>query len=122
MERPPRPGAFPRWRSPVARPEPVAVPGPRPAPGNGSAPQDGFATLRHQGWTVWFGRHTGQYWAAHTGRMRLLCADSPEELVGAVTALATTTTARTAFAPVPRGAAEIRPVFTDDHGKGPTPC
>lgn len=116
MEKPPRSEAFPCWRSPVALPEPVAVPGPRPAPGDKSA------HLRRQGWTVWFGRHTRQYWAAHTGRMRLLCADSPEELVSTVTALTTAMTTGTAFTPVPRRAAEIRPMFTDDHCEGPAAC
>ncbi|WP_160049509.1 hypothetical protein [Nocardiopsis sp. JB363] len=38
--------------------------------------------LRRRGWTFWFGRHTRQYWAAHTRSMRLVCADTPEELLG----------------------------------------
>jgi hypothetical protein len=48
-----------------------------------------LAALRHHGWAVWFGRRTRQYWAARTGRMRLVCADTPEELFRAVTAVTT---------------------------------
>lgn len=76
-----RPETFPRWSSPIVRPEPV--PDTNPAPD----PRTQLAALRRQGWTLWFGQHTRQYWAAHTGRMRLLCADTPEELLRAVTAV-----------------------------------
>lgn len=38
------------------------------------------ATYRCRGWTVWHGDSTGQYWAAHTGRMVMLSSDSAEGL------------------------------------------
>ncbi|WP_304453814.1 hypothetical protein [Nocardiopsis sp. YSL2] len=80
MDRPRRPDAFPRWPSRITRPE--EVPGPEPATGRLTPdPRARLADLARQGWTVWFGRHTRQYWAAHTGRMRLVCADTPEELL-----------------------------------------
>jgi hypothetical protein len=83
-----RPTAFPRWLSPIARPQPGRGSSPpAPVPDPGPAPENGFAALRRRGWTVWFGRHTRQYWAAHTGRMRLVCADTPEELFRTVTAV-----------------------------------
>ncbi|MFD3684892.1 hypothetical protein ACFWTE_08765 [Nocardiopsis sp. NPDC058631] len=71
---------FSRWSSPLGR----VKTDPEPCSGvNLAAP---LAALRRQGWTVWFGRHTRQYWAAHTRLMRLVCADTPEELVRAGTA------------------------------------
>ncbi|NKY99309.1 hypothetical protein [Nocardiopsis alborubida] len=80
-----RPEAFPRWSSTIARPGPGRGPWPPPPrPGPGGVPEDGLAALRHHGWTVWFGQRTRQYWAAHTGRMRLVCADTPEELIHSV--------------------------------------
>ncbi|WP_152692084.1 hypothetical protein [Nocardiopsis sp. RV163] len=84
----PRTEASPKRPGPVARPEPgrgSSPPGPRPGPGG--APRCGLSALRRHGWTVWFGRYTRQYWAAHTGHMRLVCADSPEELIRSVTAV-----------------------------------
>lgn len=85
--RAPRSEVFPRWRSPITRPGRTIVPRPRPAPESGTVRPVGFAALRGRGWTVWFGRHTGQYWAAHTRSMRLICADTPEELTDAATSL-----------------------------------
>lgn len=38
------------------------------------------ATYRRRGWTVWHGKTTGQYWAAHTGRMVMLNGDSAQQL------------------------------------------
>lgn len=38
------------------------------------------ATYRRRGWTVWHGNSTGQYWAAHTGRMVMLSGDSADAL------------------------------------------
>ncbi|GHC86750.1 hypothetical protein GCM10007079_30280 [Nocardiopsis terrae] len=64
---------FPRWPGAITPPEP--------------APSTTFADLRRQGWTLWFGRHTRQYWAAHTRSMRLVCADTPEELLGLLRAI-----------------------------------
>ncbi|QUX27307.1 hypothetical protein KGD83_18530 [Nocardiopsis akebiae] len=81
----PRPEAFPMWPGPVARPEPGrGSRPPAPWPGPNGGPRVGLAALRDHGWTVWFGQRTRQYWAAHTGRMRLVCADSPEELIRSV--------------------------------------
>ncbi|WP_394296841.1 hypothetical protein [Nocardiopsis lucentensis] len=62
---------FPRWSSPITRPEPES--------------HVSLADLRRRGWTVWFGRHTRQYWAAHTGRMRLVCANTTEGLIRTIT-------------------------------------
>ncbi len=42
------------------------------------------ATYRKRGWTVWHGDSTGQYWAAHTGRMVLLSGDSAQELAAGI--------------------------------------
>lgn len=81
MDRPRRPDTFPRWPSRITRPERVREPAPDPA----LDPRARISALTRQGWTVWFGRHTRQYWAAHTGRMRLVCADTPEDLARAVT-------------------------------------
>ncbi len=82
-----RPEVFPRRLSPIASPEPGRDSSlPTPAPTQSPGPESRLAALRHHGWTVWFGQHTRQYWAAHTGRMRLVCADTPEELLRAVTA------------------------------------
>ncbi|GAB2489547.1 hypothetical protein [Nocardiopsis aegyptia] len=89
MDRPVRPETFPRRPSNITRPDRTPEPRPEtrtgPRTGPGLAPDAGapLASLARQGWTVWFGRHTRQYWAAHTGRMRLVCADSPEDLVRA---------------------------------------
>ncbi|GAA3725913.1 hypothetical protein HDA32_003442 [Spinactinospora alkalitolerans] len=41
-------------------------------------------TYRQHGWTIWHGEATGQYWAAHTGSMVLLCGDSETELAEAI--------------------------------------
>ena len=35
---------------------------------------------RKRGWTIWHGDATGQFWAAHTGRMVLLSGDSIRQL------------------------------------------
>ncbi|MFE6387065.1 hypothetical protein [Nocardiopsis dassonvillei] len=59
------------------------VPERTPEPG----PESRLAALRHHSWTVWSGQHTHQYWAAHTGRMRLIRADTPEELIRSVAAV-----------------------------------
>jgi hypothetical protein len=42
------------------------------------------ATYRRRGWTVWHGSSTGQYWAAHTGRMVMLSGDSARELAAEI--------------------------------------
>ncbi|WP_231493841.1 hypothetical protein [Nocardiopsis sp. CNT312] len=42
------------------------------------------AAYRHRGWTVWHGDSTGQYWAAHTGRMVLLSGGSVWELAAEI--------------------------------------
>ncbi|MEV2277991.1 hypothetical protein AB0I72_20630 [Nocardiopsis sp. NPDC049922] len=42
------------------------------------------AAYRRRGWTVWHGRWTGQYWAAHTGRMILVCGDGVRDLVARI--------------------------------------
>ncbi|WP_444962767.1 hypothetical protein [Nocardiopsis sp. M1B1] len=42
------------------------------------------ATYRKRGWTVWHGNSTGQYWAAHTGRMVMLSGDSARELAAEI--------------------------------------
>lgn len=42
------------------------------------------ATYRKRGWTVWHGNATGQYWAAHTGRMVMLSGDSARELAAEI--------------------------------------
>ncbi|WP_435105343.1 hypothetical protein [Nocardiopsis synnemataformans] len=42
------------------------------------------ATYRKRGWTVWHGNSTGQYWAAHTGRMVMLSGDSAQELAAEI--------------------------------------
>ncbi|MFE3457738.1 hypothetical protein ACFXKD_09340 [Nocardiopsis aegyptia] len=81
MDRPRRPETFPRWPSRITRPELVPGPAPDPAPD----PRAPLVSLTRQGWTVWFGRHTRQYWAAHTGHMRLVCADTPADLLRAAT-------------------------------------
>lgn len=57
---------------------PITPPVTHPAP----EPPSTIADLRRRGWTFWFGRHTRQYWAAHTRSMHLVCADTPEELLG----------------------------------------
>jgi hypothetical protein len=80
MDRPRRPDTFPRWPGRITRPEQAPEPAPDPAPD----PRARLADLARQGWTIWFGRHTRQYWAAHTGRMRLVCADTPQELLRTV--------------------------------------
>nr|WP_236700665.1 hypothetical protein [Allosalinactinospora lopnorensis] len=41
-------------------------------------------SYRRYGWTIWHGDTTGQYWAAHTGRMVLLSGDSDTELAEAI--------------------------------------
>lgn len=98
MDRPGRPETFPRWPSGITRPDRIPEPrsesrpeprpesrrGPRPGPVPAPDSRAPLASLARQGWTVWFGRHTRQYWAAHTGRMRLVCADTPEELLHTV--------------------------------------
>lgn len=89
LDRTPRTEVFPRWRSPIGHPGHTTVPRPRPVPESGTVRPNGFATLRERGWTIWFGRHTRQYWAAHTGHMRLVYADSAEELLGVVTTTST---------------------------------
>lgn len=40
--------------------------------------------FRGRGWTFWHGGSTGQYWAAHTGRMVLLSGDNAAELAGEI--------------------------------------
>ncbi|WP_231640562.1 hypothetical protein [Nocardiopsis sp. NRRL B-16309] len=82
MDRPRQTEPFPRWPSRITRPEPAPDPAPALEPAPDPAPERHapLVSLARQGWTVWFGRHTGQYWAAHTGRMRLVCADTQEEL------------------------------------------
>jgi hypothetical protein len=80
MDRPRPPQTFPRWPGRITRPEQAPEPAPDPAPD----PRARLADLARQGWTIWFGRHTRQYWAAHTGRMRLVCADTPQELLRTV--------------------------------------
>ncbi|WP_238580813.1 hypothetical protein [Streptomonospora alba] len=40
---------------------------------------------RPYGWTVWYGAATGQYWAAHTAAMVLVCGDGEAELAAAIT-------------------------------------
>ncbi|ADH65949.1 hypothetical protein HGB46_14925 [Nocardiopsis dassonvillei] len=42
------------------------------------------ATYRKRGWTVWHGNATGQYWAAHTGRMVMLSGDTAQELAAEI--------------------------------------
>ncbi len=42
------------------------------------------ATYRKRGWTVWHGNATGQYWAAHTGRMVMLSGDTARELAAEI--------------------------------------
>lgn len=79
MERIRPTNTFPRWPSPLVR----AKTGPETGSGANLTAQ--LTALRHQGWTIWFGKHTRQYWAAHTGLMRLVCADNPEELVRVLT-------------------------------------
>ena len=41
-------------------------------------------TYRKRGWTVWHGKSTGQYWAAHTGRMVMLSGDSARQLAAEI--------------------------------------
>lgn len=41
-------------------------------------------TYRKHGWTVWHGKATGQYWAAHTGRMVMLSGDSAQQLAAEI--------------------------------------
>ncbi|GAA4920077.1 hypothetical protein [Streptomonospora salina] len=41
-------------------------------------------TYRPHGWTVWHGKATGQYWAAHTRAMVLLCGESEADLAAAI--------------------------------------
>ena len=38
------------------------------------------AAYRKRGWTIWHGDATGQFWAAHTGRMVLLSGDCTRQL------------------------------------------
>ena len=38
------------------------------------------ATFQKRGWTIWHGDSTGQYWAAHTGRMVLVSGHSAQAL------------------------------------------
>jgi hypothetical protein len=80
MDRPRPPQTFPRWSGRITRPAPA----PEPAPDSAPDPRARLADLARQGWTIWFGRHTRQYWAAHTGRMRLVCADTPKALLRAI--------------------------------------
>ncbi|WP_231972513.1 hypothetical protein [Nocardiopsis alborubida] len=42
------------------------------------------ATYRKRGWTVWHGSATGQYWAAHTGRMVMLSGDTARDLAAEI--------------------------------------
>lgn len=42
------------------------------------------AIYRRRGWTVWHGNSTGQYWAAHTGRMVMLSGDRSQELAAEI--------------------------------------
>ncbi|MFC9085676.1 hypothetical protein [Nocardiopsis dassonvillei] len=42
------------------------------------------ATYHKRGWTVWHGNATGQYWAAHTGRMVMLSGDTAQELAAEI--------------------------------------
>src|SRR5699024_4541949 len=79
-EKAPRSRVFPRWPSPITRPGPTPVPRPRRAPKADVSTRARVTELRRQGWTVWFGRYTRQYWAAHTTLMRLVCADTLGEL------------------------------------------
>lgn len=67
------------------------------------------ATFRGRGWTFWHGGATGQYWAAHTGRMVLLSGDDSAELIGEIRKMAGKTAPRLNRPPVPRVPAPRRP-------------
>lgn len=63
---------------------------------------------RPLGWTLWYGKATGQYWAAHTRGMVLLCGDDAERLAAAIERFGRYRSAavpepRRGIAPVPQG-------------------
>ncbi|WP_017583209.1 hypothetical protein [Nocardiopsis valliformis] len=67
------------------------------------------ATFRGRGWTFWHGGATGQYWAAHTGRMVLLSGNNSAELIEGIRKVTGDTAPRLNLAPVVRVPAPRRP-------------
>ncbi|GAA1464504.1 hypothetical protein GCM10009603_41620 [Nocardiopsis exhalans] len=67
------------------------------------------ATFRGRGWTFWHGGATGQYWAAHTGRMLLLSGDDSAELIGEMRKVTGETAPRLHRVPVVRVPAPRKP-------------
>lgn len=47
-------------------------------------------TYRPHGWTIWHGKSTGQYWAAHTRSMVLLSGDDEAGIAAAINRFART--------------------------------